>query len=91
MHKSHPSEENANRLTVAANEGKTLLEVWFGHSITYYDNIYVFSYPVYYHVRKSKLDRGVKKAIFLDFNTFFKGFRLWCLKTKMIIYNRDNF
>ncbi|KAE8684184.1 Flotillin-like protein 1 [Hibiscus syriacus] len=39
--------------------------------------------------KESKLDPRVKKAIFMGITSGMKGYRLWCPKTKKIIFSRD--
>ena len=44
---------------------------------------------VYYHVKESKLDPRVKKALFMGITSGIKGFRLWCPEMKNVIFSRD--
>ncbi|KAE8732040.1 F-box/kelch-repeat protein [Hibiscus syriacus] len=70
-------------------ERKTLFEVWSGKPATDYYSLHVFGSTAYYHVKESKLDPRAKKALFMGITHGVKGFRLWCLDTKKIIYSRD--
>ena len=76
-----------NCLPATANEGKTPLEICSGSLATNYDSLHIFGCPAYYHVKDSKLDSRAKKAIFLDFGSGVKGYRLWCTETKKIIHS----
>ena len=78
-----------NRLPSAALNGKTPLEVWSGKPINDYDTLHVFGSTAYYHVKESKLDPRAKKALFMGVTSGVKGYRLWCLSLKKIIYSRD--
>ena len=76
-----------NHLPVAANEGKSPLQVWSGFPATDYDSFHIFGCHAYYHVQESKLDPKAKKAIFIGFSSGVKGYRLWSPKTKKIIHS----
>ena len=78
-----------NRLPSAALNGKTPLEVWSGKPINDYDTLHVFGSTAYYHVKESKFDPRAKKALFVGVTLGVKGYRLWCLSSKKIIYSRD--
>ena len=78
-----------NRLPSSAIGGKTPLEVWSGKPATDYDSLHVFGATAYYHVKESKLDPRAKKALFMGITSGIKGFRLWCIDTKKIIFSRD--
>ncbi|KAH9698402.1 Integrase catalytic domain-containing protein [Citrus sinensis] len=54
-----------NRLSSAAIEGKTPIEMWIGNPATDYNSLYVFGFSAYYHVKESKLDPRAKKALFM--------------------------
>ncbi|KAK4430899.1 hypothetical protein Salat_0851800 [Sesamum alatum] len=68
---------------------RTPLEKWFSKPATDYESLHLFSSTAYYHVKESKLDQRAKRAIFLGITLGIKGYRLWCLKTKKIIFSRD--
>ena len=78
-----------NRLPSAALNGKIPLEVWSGKPANDYDTLRVFGSTAYYHVKESKFDLGAKKALFMGVTSGVKGYRLWCLSSKKIIYSRD--
>ena len=78
-----------NRLPSAALNGKTPLEVWSGKTTNDYDTLRVFGSTAYYHVKESKLDPRAKKALFMGVTSGVKGYRLWCLSSKKIIYSKD--
>ena len=65
------------------------LEVWSGKPINDYDTLHVFGSTAYYHVKESKLDPRAKKALFMGVTSGVKGYQLWCLSLKKIIYSRD--
>ena len=65
-----------NRLPLAALNGKTPLEVWFGKRINDYDTLHVFGSTAYYHVKESKLDPRAKKALFMGVTLGVRGYRL---------------
>ena len=65
-----------NRLLSAAIGGKTPFEQWYGKPATYYDSLHIFDSTAYYHVKESKLDPSVKKAIFLGTTSRVKGYHL---------------
>jgi hypothetical protein len=52
----------------------------------------VFGCDAYIHVLKenrSKLDKKDEKCIFIDYKDGVKGYNLWNLETKKIVYSRD--
>ena len=78
-----------NHCSLAAIEGKTLIEMWTSKPITDYDYFNVFYYATYYHVKKSKFDPRVKKVLFIGIIGGVKGYRLWCPITNKIIFSRN--
>lgn len=54
-----------------------------------YDDIHIFGYPAYYHVRDEKFNSRVRKALFLDTSDRVKGFKLWCLQDNEIVISKD--
>ena len=78
-----------NRLPPTALNGKTPLEVWSGKPANDYDTLRVFGSTAYYHVKESKLDPRAKKALFMGVTSGVKGYQLWCLSWKKIIYSKD--
>ena len=49
----------------------------------------MFGSTTYYHVKESKLDPRAKKALFMRVTLGVKGYRLWCLSLKKIIFSSD--
>ena len=78
-----------NRLSSTSIEGRTPMEMWTGKPATDYNSLHIFGSIVYYHVKESKLDPRVKKALFMGITGRVKGYRLWCPVTKKIIFSRD--
>lgn len=78
-----------NRLSAAAIDGRTPIEVWSGKPANDYSKLCIFGYPAYFHVTESKLDPQIKKFVFLGFSIGVKEFRLWCPKLKKVIISRD--
>ena len=78
-----------NRLPSSALNGKKPFEVWSGKPTNDYDTLRVFGSTTYYHVKESKLDPKAKKALFMGITSGVKGYRLWCLSSKKIIFSRD--
>ncbi|KAG6387099.1 hypothetical protein SASPL_152282 [Salvia splendens] len=78
-----------NRLPCSAIDGKTPLEVWSDKLATDYDSLRIFGSIAYYHVTELKLDQCANKALFMGFSVGVKGYRLWCLESKMTIVSRD--
>ena len=68
---------------------KTLIEVWFGELASDYDSLHVLGSIVYYHIKEFKLNLRAKKTLFMGVGLIVKGYRLWCLYQKKIIFNRD--
>jgi len=63
-----------NKLSAAAIDGRTHIEVWSGKSANDYDKLHIFGCPSFFHVRNSKLDLRAEKAVFLGFSSRVKGF-----------------
>ena len=78
-----------NRLPSAIIRGKTPMEMWSGKRAQDYNSIHVFRCLPYYHVKNDKLDPRARKAIFVGFKGAVKGYKLWDLKDKKFVYNRD--
>lgn len=78
-----------NRIPLAAINGKTPLEAWWGGVACDYDTFKLFKCSAYYSVKKDKLDSRAKKAIFVGSNSGVKGYKLWDLKDRTIILSRD--
>lgn len=41
------------------------------------------------HENRSKLDTKVEKCIFIGYKDGLKGYKLWNLETKNVLYNQD--
>lgn len=78
-----------NHLPSTATGGKTSLEVRSRKPTSDYDSLHVFGSTAYYHGKESKLDLRAKKALFIGINLGAKGYRLWCLNSKKIVFSRD--
>jgi len=80
-----------NRSSPSTLDEKTPQEVWTGKkpSLTH---IKVFGCEAYVHVPKenmSKLDKKDEKCIFIGYKDGLKGYNIWNLETKKVVYNRD--
>ena len=69
-------------------DDKTPQEVWIGKkpSLTH---LKVFGCEAYVHVpkeKKSKLDKKVEKCIFIGYKDGLKGYNIWNLETKKVVY-----
>jgi hypothetical protein len=78
-----------NKSPSSTLDDKTPQEVWIGKkpSLTH---IKVFVYDAYVHVpkeNKSKLDKNAKKCIFIGYKYGLKGYKLWNLETKKVVYS----
>jgi hypothetical protein len=52
----------------------------------------VFGCEAYVHVPKAnmiKLDKNVEKCIFIGYKYCLKGYKLWNLETRKVVYSRD--
>ena len=70
---------------------KTPQEVWTGkkHSLAH---LKVFGCEAYVHVRKenkSKLEKKAKKCIYIGYTDGLKGYKIWNLETKKVVYSWD--
>ena len=74
---------------IAAIKGKTPMKMWTSKPATNYDSIHVFGSTIYYHVNESKLNPRAKKALFMGITGGVKRYRLQCLLTKKIIFDKD--
>ena len=54
-----------------------------------YESLHVFGSTTYYHVKESKLDLRVEKALFIGITSEVRGNCLQCPRTKNIIFSRD--
>jgi hypothetical protein len=72
-------------------DDKTPQEVWIGKkpSLTH---LKVFGCDTYVHVPKenmSKLDKKDEKCVFIGYKDGLKGYKIWNLETKKVVYSRD--
>jgi hypothetical protein len=70
---------------------KTSHEIWIGKKPSL-EHLKVFGCDAYVHVVKenrSKLDNKAKKCIFVGYKDGMKGYKLWNLETKKIVYSRE--
>ena len=65
-----------NRLSVFARGGKTPLKFWLGGADQDYGLLWVFEYPVYFHVKEDKLDPRAKEFVFLGVKRNLKGYNM---------------
>jgi len=72
-----------NRLPSFAIGGNALMDVWSRKAAQDYDILRIFGCSAYYHVKEDKWDPQAKKVISV------KGYKLWDLKKKKIVVNRD--
>jgi hypothetical protein len=68
---------------------KTLHEIWNGKnpSLTH---VRVFGCDSYVHVPKenmSKIDKNDEKCIFIGYKDGLKGYKIWNLETKKVLYS----
>jgi hypothetical protein len=80
-----------NKSPSSALDDKTPQEVWIGKkpSLTH---LKVFGCEAYVHVPKenrSKIDKKAEKCIFIGYKEGLKGYKLWNLETKKVLYSRD--
>eukprot|EP00253_Pinus_taeda_P035580 PITA_35580 len=74
-----------------ALEDKTPQEVWTGKKPSL-SHMRVFRCDAYVHVPKekpTKLDNKSEKCIFIGYKDGLKGYKLWNLVTRKVVYNRD--
>ena len=72
-------------------DDKTPHEVWTGKKPSL-EHLRVFGCNAYLHVPKenrSKLDNKDEKCIFIGYKYGMKGYKLWNLETKKILYSQD--
>ena len=79
-----------NRSPTSASVNKTPHEVWSGkkHSIAH---LKVFGCDAFMHVPKEKMskmdNKAEKKCIFVGYKDEIKGYKLWNLVTRKIVYS----
>ena len=72
-------------------EDKTTHEVWTSKKPSL-SNLRVFGCDAYVHVpkeKRTKLDNKSERCIFIGYKDGLKGYKLWNLKTRKVVYNRD--
>jgi hypothetical protein len=79
----------ANRSPSSTLDDKTPQEIWIGKkpSLTH---LKVFGYEAYVYVpkeNKSKLDKKDEMCIFIGYKDGLKGYKLWNLETKKVVYS----
>jgi hypothetical protein len=80
-----------NRSPSSTLVGKTLHEIWTSKKSSL-EHLRVFGCDAYVHVPKenrSKMDNQAEKCIFIGYKDGMKGYKLWNLETKKIVYSRD--
>jgi hypothetical protein len=80
-----------NRSPSSALDDTSPHEVWSGKKPSL-QHLRVFGCDAYVHVPKenrSKLDNKAEKCIFIGYKDGVKGYKLWNLETKKIVYSRD--
>eukprot|EP00253_Pinus_taeda_P034553 PITA_34553 len=80
-----------NRSPSSALEDKTPQEVWTGKKPSL-SHLRVFGCDAYVHVPKenrTKLDSKSEKCIFIGYKDGLKGYKLWNLVTRKVVYSRD--
>eukprot|EP00253_Pinus_taeda_P032839 PITA_32839 len=80
-----------NRSPSSALEDKTPQKVWTGKKPSL-SHLRVFGCDAYVHVpkeKRTKLNSKYKKCIFIGYKDGLKGYKLWNLVTRKVVYNRD--
>ena len=80
-----------NRPPSSALEDKTPQEVWTGKKPSL-SHLRVFGCDAYVHVpkeKRTKLDSKSEKCIFIGYKDGLKGYKLWNLVTRKVVYSRD--
>ncbi|KAL0313852.1 UNVERIFIED_CONTAM: putative mitochondrial protein [Sesamum angustifolium] len=80
-----------NRCPTKAVQNMTPIEVWSGKKPSA-KHLRVFGSICYVHIpteKRHKLEEKTEKGIFLGYSTQSKGYRIYNLKTKKLIINRD--
>jgi hypothetical protein len=77
-----------NRLPSSALDEKTPHKVWTCKKLSLM-HLRVFGCDSFVHIpkeNKSKLDQKVEKCIFIGYKDGLKGYKLWNLETKKVVY-----
>jgi hypothetical protein len=72
-------------------DDRTPQKIWTGKK-TSLTHLKVFGCEDYVHVpkeNKSKLDKKVEKCIFIGYKYGIKGYKIWNIETKKIVYRQD--
>ena len=80
-----------NRSPSSALEDKTPHEVWTGKKPSL-SHLRVFGCDAYVHVpkeKRTKLDNKSERCIFIGYKDGLKGYKLWNLETRKVVYSRD--
>src|ERR1700722_13873805 len=80
-----------NRLPSLVLDDKTPQEVWTGKNPSL-SHLRAFGCDAYVHVAKekrTKLDSKSEKCIFIGYKDGLKGYKLWNLVTRKVVYSRD--
>lgn len=64
-----------NRSPYSSLDRETPFRIWSGEHADY-EKLKLFRFIAYYHVKDNKLDRRVKKAIFLEYLKGVQGYHL---------------
>ena len=80
-----------NRSPSSALEDKNSQEVWTGKKPSL-SHLRVFGCDAYVHVpkeKRTKLDSKSEKYIFIGYKDGLKGYKLWNIVTRKVVYSRD--
>ena len=78
-----------NRSPSLVLEDKTPQEVWTGKKPSL-SHLRIFGCDAYVHVpkeKRTKLDSNYEKCIFIRYKDGLKGYKLWTLVTRKVVYN----
>ena len=80
-----------NRAPSLVLADKTPQEVWTSRNFSL-SHLRIFGCDAYVHVpkaKRTKLDGKSKKCMFIGYKDGLKGYKIWNLKTRKVVYNRD--
>ena len=80
-----------NRSPTSTLVDKTPHEVWYGKKSSI-AHLKIFGCDSFMHVpleKRSKLDNKAEKCIFVGYKDGIKGYKLWNIVTRKIVYSRD--
>ena len=75
----------------SALEDKTPHEIWTGKKPSL-SHLRVFGCDAYVHVpkeKRTKLDNKSERCIFIGYKDGLKGYKLWNLETRKVVYSQD--